>query len=129
MNEASQAACEDDPIPVFSCFDPADVGAISDQVARELTRQGAGSMFYLVGIGGRVKPIMEKTISASKILAIDGCPMDCVAETLRYAGFQQFEHCRITDLGLEKRKTEVSADHIDDIVTKSRELLAATSDS
>jgi uncharacterized metal-binding protein len=34
------------------------VGAIADQAGRKLTRVGAGKMFCLAGIGGRVSGIM-----------------------------------------------------------------------
>lgn len=60
---------------VFSCGGAADVGEISDRVARKLNRDGVGKMFCIVGIGGRVSGIMESTKAADLILAIDGCPL------------------------------------------------------
>ena len=88
-----------------------------------MTKEGAGSMFCLAGIGGRVAPIMEKTKSAAKILAIDGCPLDCVAETLKQAGMEDFALLRVTDLGLEKGSTPVNDACIAKVASKGREMM------
>ena len=116
--------CCGGPKLVFACSGAADVGAVADQAARKLTKDGAGSMFCLAGIGGRVAPIMEKTNSASKLLAIDGCPLNCVAETLKQAGFDQFEHMLVTDLGLEKGSTPINDASVEMVVARGTELLA-----
>ena len=116
--------CCGGPKLIFACSGAADVGAVADQAARRLTKEGAGSMFCLAGVGGRVAPIMDKTKSASKILAIDGCPLNCVSETLKQAGFDGFEHMLVTDLGLEKGKTPVSEESVGKVVARGRELLA-----
>jgi uncharacterized metal-binding protein len=62
-------------------------------------------MFCLAGVGGRVAGIMAATQSATRILAIDGCPLNCVKGTLEQAGFQSFAHLQLADLGMEKGKT------------------------
>ena len=81
------------------------MGAIADQAARKLTKDGVGKMFCSVGLGGRVPGILATTESAARILAIDGCPSNCVKNSLEQAGFDTFEHLQLTDLGLEKGKT------------------------
>lgn len=85
------------------------MGAIADQAARQLTQEGAGKMFCLAGIGGRVSGILATAESAAKILVIDGCPMACAKNTLELAGFKKFEHLQLADLGMEKGKTPVSS--------------------
>lgn len=102
---------------VFACSGAADVGAVADRTARKLSKDGAGKMFCTVGVGGRVSGIMKTTEAADKILAIDGCPLNCVKNCLEQAGFDSFEHLQLADLGLEKGKTEVS----DDVITKAAE--------
>ena len=123
MNDAN--VCCGGPKLIFACSGAADVGAVADQAARRLSKEGVGSMFCLAGVGGRVAPIMEKTKSASGILAIDGCPLNCVGETLRQAGFDQFEHMVVTDLGLEKGSTPIDDENIDRVAAKGREILAS----
>jgi uncharacterized metal-binding protein len=118
-NDTSQAACCcAGPKLIFACSGAADVGHIADLAARKLTAEGAGKMFCLAGIGGRVGGIMATTQSAAAILAIDGCPLDCVKKTLEQAGFSKFEHLRLTDLGMEKGKTAVA----DEAVAKAVEI-------
>ena len=69
-------------------------------------------MFCLAGIGGRVSGIMATTESAAKILAIDGCPLDCAKNSLEQAGFRKYEHLQLADLGMEKGKTSPTPEMI-----------------
>ncbi|MFC1462633.1 putative zinc-binding protein [Verrucomicrobiota bacterium] len=124
MTEQNAEVCSGGPKLIFACSGAADVGAVADQAARRMTKRGAGQMFCLAGVGGRIAPIMEKTKSASKILAIDGCPLNCVSETLKQAGFDQFGHMLVTDLGLEKGSTEINDENICKAVARGTELLA-----
>ncbi len=105
MSEKNACACGSAPKLIFACSGAADVGAVADQAARKLAKDGAGKMFCLAGVGGRVPGIMDMTRSAARIVAIDGCPLDCVKHTLLQAGFQKFEHVQMADLGMEKGKT------------------------
>jgi uncharacterized metal-binding protein len=106
MNDKPQdCACSAAPKLIFACSGAADVGAVADQAARKLTRDGHGKMFCLAGIGGRVPGIMKTTEAADRILAIDGCPLNCVKACLEQAGFAKFAHLQLADLGMEKGKT------------------------
>ena len=116
-------ACSAGPKLIFSCSGAADVGALADQAARKLTKEGAGKMFCLAGIGGRVSGIMKSTETASTILAIDGCALDCTKKTLEASGFKRFNHLRITDLGFEKGKIEVDAGAIAKVIEKTKTYL------
>jgi uncharacterized metal-binding protein len=111
MAEQSKV-CSGGPKLIFACSGAADVGAIADQVARRLTRDGAGKMFCLAGIGGRINGIMKTAESASKILMIDGCPMNCVKACLEKAGFTEFAHLQLADLGMEKGKSPANEENI-----------------
>ena len=104
--------CTGGPTLIFACSGAADVGAIADQAARKLSKEGAGKMFCLAGIGGRVSGIMKTTESASKVLAIDGCPLNCARNTLDQAGLKSYEHVQIADLGMEKGKTPPTPENI-----------------
>jgi len=115
--------CSGGPTLIFACSGAADVGEIADRAARKLTKDGVGKMFCLAGIGGRVPGIMKTTESASKILAIDGCDLDCVKKCLQLAGFSKFEHLRLTDLGMEKGKCPATEEKIAKATQKAAELL------
>ena len=113
MTEAqSSCACSAAPKLIFACSGAADVGAVADQAARELTRQGKGKMFCLAGIGGRISGIMKTTESADRILAIDGCPLNCAKSCLEQAGYMSFEHLQLADLGMTKGSTAVTEANI-----------------
>lgn len=105
MSNKNACACGSSPKLIFACSGASDVGAISDQAARKLTRDGAGKMYCLAGLGGRVSGIMATTESAARILAIDGCPLSCGKNCLEQAGFTKYEHLQLADLGMEKGKT------------------------
>jgi len=116
--------CSGGPTLIFACSGAADVGEIADRAARKLTKDGIGKMFCLAGIGGRVSGIMKTTESAEKILAIDGCELDCVKNSLQQAGFDEFKHFCVTDLGMEKGKTLVNNENIVTATTKVKEILS-----
>jgi len=123
---SSQAACcGAAPRLIFACSGAADVGKLSDLAARELTAAGAGKMFCLAGIGGRVSGIMATTEAAQAILAIDGCPLDCAKNTLENAGFTKFEYIRLSDLGMEKGKTAVTDEAVAQVVSLGKSRLTA----
>ena len=119
-NNPQSACCGAAPKLIFSCSGAADVGHISDLSARKLTAEGAGRMFCLAGIGGRVSGIIASTQSAQAILAIDGCQLDCARKTLEEAGFAEFEHMRLTDMGMEKGKTPVTEGAVAKIVSRAK---------
>ena len=124
MTEKSENECASGPKLIFACSGAADVGEISDRAARNMSRGGAGKMFCLAGVGGSIPGIMKMTGTASKILAIDGCELDCVKNCLQKAGFGQFEQFRVTDLGLEKGNAEVNNENISKVVSKGKDILA-----
>jgi uncharacterized metal-binding protein len=119
----TKCECGESPKLVFACSGAADVGAVADLAARKTTKDGAGKMFCMAGIGGRVPGIIETTKAASKILAIDGCPLDCVKLSLENAGFTDFDHLRVTDLGMVKGETDISDGNVAETAAKAAELL------
>jgi uncharacterized metal-binding protein len=117
-------ACGDRPKLIFACSGAADVGHVADLAARKLTADGTGKMFCTAGIGGRVSGIMKTTEAAAKVLAIDGCPLDCVRKSLEEAGFDGFEHLQLAHLGLVKGQTGVSEEAVDKVVEAAAAKLA-----
>ena len=123
MNDSNTNVCKAAPTLVFACSGAADVGAAADRAARELTAKGAGKMYCLAGIGGRVPGILKTTAEAEKILAIDGCPLDCVRLSLEEAGFTGFEHMKVTDLGLEKGRSPATEENVGRVVQAALDVL------
>lgn len=123
-NQSTECGCDAAPKLIFACSGAADVGEIADLAARKLSAEGAGKIFCLAGIGGRVSGIMATTQAAALILAIDGCPLDCAKKSLEEAGFTQFEHLRLTGLGMEKGESPATRERVAQVVGRGKELLA-----
>ena len=126
MSEKKACACGAAPKLIFACSGAADVGAVADQAARKLTKDGAGRMFCLAGIGGRVSGITATTESAAKILAIDGCPAACAKNTLEQAGFRKYAHVQLAELGMEKGKTPPTPEAVAKAAAAGAEKLACS---
>ena len=125
MSENCECGCKVAPTLIFSCSGAADLGEISDRAARMMTRNGTGKMFCLAGIGGRVSDILNMTRSAEKILAIDGCSQNCAKNSLEQAGFTDYRHLQITDLGWEKGQTPPTEERVLRIAAEGAEKLAS----
>lgn len=116
--------CSAAPRLIFACSGAADVGEISDRVARKLTHEGSGKMFCLAGIGGRVAGIVKTAETAQTILAIDGCPLNCAKQTLEAAGFTAYKHLQLADIGLVKGQSPANEETIAAAASKAAQLLA-----
>lgn len=87
---------------LYSCSGAADVGEISDRVARILTREGLGKMSCAVGVGAGVPSLRNAAVSAGRILAIDGCGTRCVAKALAESGVTDYVHLELGTAGFAK---------------------------
>ncbi len=117
-------SCQGGAKLVFACSGSADVGALADQAARKLNREGQGKMFCLAGVGGRVSGIMKTTEATERILAIDGCPLECAKNTLEQAGIKHYAHLRLADLGLAKGQSPVTEANIEQVAAAGAKLLS-----
>ncbi|MBU1044955.1 MAG: putative zinc-binding protein [Candidatus Omnitrophica bacterium] len=102
---------------VFPCSGGADVGALSDSIARKMSKDQKAKMFCLAGIGAHIPGMIESAKSAKNIISIDGCPVMCAKKTLEHAGFTP-ESYSLKDFGFEKGKTDVSNINLDEIISK-----------
>lgn len=117
-------ACGAAPTLIFACSGAADVGEIADRAARRLAREGAGKMYCLAGVGGRVSGILASTQAAERVLAIDGCPLACAKNTLERADICGFRHVQLGELGMSKGETPVTDERIDRVATAGRAAMA-----
>jgi uncharacterized metal-binding protein len=116
MSKNDSNICTAAPTLLFPCSGAADVGEISDRAARSMTKAGAGKMFCLAGLGGLVPGIIKTAKDADKVIAIDGCPLDCARLTLEKAGLTNFEHIVVTDLNLPKGQSPATNENIDVVI-------------
>ena len=113
-------SCQSAPTLIFPCSGGSDVGEIADRAARKLTADGWGKMYCLAGVGGRVSGIVASTQAADKIVAIDGCPLQCAKKTLEEAGFHHFEHIQLAEIGCAKGQSPVTPERVAEVAEKVR---------
>ena len=71
----------------FPCSGAADVGELSDRVARRLQRDGKGKMYCLAGVGGHIEDMLLNVQAAGKILAIDAAIPPLSVSGVDFIGF------------------------------------------
>jgi uncharacterized metal-binding protein len=82
-------------------------------------------MFCTAGLGGRIGGILKTTEAAEGVLAIDGCPLNCVKSSLEQAGFTIFQHLQLADLGLEKGKSPATEESINKVATRAAGMICS----
>lgn len=109
--------CQEAGVLIFPCSGGADVGELSDRVARKMAQCGQAKMFCLAGIGAHIPGMLESAKAANKIIAIDGCQVLCSKKILEHAGFTPISF-NLKNLGFEKGKTQVSEENIEKAANK-----------
>ncbi len=125
MGIQQSCGCSGGATLIFACSGAADVGEIADKAARKLTREGKGRMFCTAGLGGQISGILKTTEAAERVLAIDGCPLNCVKASLEQAKFTTFRHLQLADLGLEKGKSPATEESINKVAVRAAEMIGS----
>jgi uncharacterized metal-binding protein len=102
----SECACSGTNIYLFSCSGAADVGALSDRIARKLSKDGKGKMYCMAAVGANIPEKIAPIKKALGVVTIDGCSSLCAKKVLENAGFKTVSY-NLEDLGFPKGKTEV----------------------
>ena len=112
---------------LYACSGGAKVAEIADRAARQLMREGGGSMFCLAGLGADIPDMVQKARAAGLNVVLDGCPMDCAKKIFDRHGLKNYVQIRVTDLGIEKKKgVPVKDEEIAQVLAKAREAIAQT---
>ena len=113
--ENKTCSCKDNGVKtVFACSGAADLGEVSDLVARQLQQNGIRQMKCLAFIGGGIQNMID-SVRDTNMLVIDGCDLDCGRLTMEKNGISDYLHLRLTDLGYEKGKTQVTSEIVNQI--------------
>ncbi|HWR39026.1 MAG TPA: putative zinc-binding protein, partial [Patescibacteria group bacterium] len=101
---------------VYACGGCADVGELSDQVSRQLRKDGfaQSSMSCITGIAAHMKPFIDAAKKMDEVIVIDGCPVLCARKVMEHAEIPAKSYV-LTEMGLEKGKTTVTPELIADI--------------
>ena len=88
---------------VYSCSGCSNVAQLANSVALRLDRAGLAEMSCIVGVGGRVAVLVNKARSGRRIIALDGCPLQCVQACLQQHELAADVHVILSQLGWRKR--------------------------
>ena len=111
---------------VYSCSGCSNVAQLANTLAVRLDRAGLAEMSCIAGVGGRVASLVSKANSGRPILAIDGCPLQCVRGCLDQHGVTASEHLVLSQYGLKKRYGEdFASETVDEAYRGVVQLLAS----
>jgi uncharacterized metal-binding protein len=91
---------------VYSCSGCSNVAQLANSLALRLDRQGLAEMSCIAGVGGHVAALVSKAKSGRRIIALDGCPLQCVKGCLAQHALQADVHLILSQAGLRKRYGE-----------------------
>lgn len=101
MTEA--AAVDRSKLPlVYSCSGCSSAAQTSNDVAIELDRRNLVEMSCIAGVGGDVPKLVKVAKSGRKIVAIDGCALSCVKNTLARHGVEPTVWHELSQYEVEK---------------------------
>jgi uncharacterized metal-binding protein len=111
---------------IYSCSGCSNVAQLANTLAVRLDRAGLAEMSCIAGVGGRVASLVNKANSGRPILALDGCPLQCVRGCLDQHGVRANIHLVLSSLGLKKRYGEdFSSDTVELVYADVVELVAS----
>lgn len=124
MTENVKCGCGGANVAIFPCVGASNVGQLSNRIAIELDKKGIGNLMCTVGIGARVPGLMKSAEASDRIIAIDGCPVNCAIKTLELAGFKVDSHIIISELGIKKTKDkDLKENEVSEILEKTLVIL------
>lgn len=96
---------KDKPL-VYACSGCSNVAQLANDLAVVLDREGSAQMSCIAGVGGKVKQLVKIAKSGRPILAVDGCALNCVKQSLATIDVVPTWHIELTALGYKKREHE-----------------------
>lgn len=98
---------------------------MANHIAVKMDRMGVAEMSCIAGVGGDVAPLVKTAKSGRPIIALDGCPLHCVAHILRRHGIAPAAHYTLNELGVKKLKhQDFSPGQADDVLGRILDDLA-----
>lgn len=91
---------------VYSCSGSSSAAQMANHVAVKLDRFKVAEMSCIAGVGGDVESLVRTAKSGRPVIALDGCPLHCVARILKRHGLKPAKHYDLSQLGIKKRQHE-----------------------
>lgn len=91
---------------VYACSGCSNVAQLTNDLAVVLDREGIAEMSCIAGVGGQVKSLVKVAQSGRPVLALDGCPLNCVRQTLATVDVVPTWHIEVTSFGYKKARQQ-----------------------
>ncbi|WP_374655569.1 putative zinc-binding protein [Dongia sp.] len=88
---------------IYSCSGCSSAAQMANHIAVTLDRRGIAEMSCIAGLGGDVKSLVKLAQSKRPVIAVDGCPLLCVRNTLCRHAVAPDIHVVLSNLGVKKR--------------------------
>lgn len=75
---------------------------MANHIALRLDRLGIAEMSCIAGLGGDVPQLVRKAQSGRPLLAIDGCPLQCVRRTFARHALHPHTAITLSEMGVRK---------------------------
>jgi uncharacterized metal-binding protein len=104
---------------VYGCAGCSDVGEISDLICRQLRKEGYAqpTASCLAGIGAGIQTFIDAAKSVEEVITVDGCGMACARKIVEHINITLKSYI-LTDMGLEKGKSQVTDDLVSEMAEK-----------
>lgn len=104
---------------VYACSGCSSAAQMANHLALKLDRAGVAEMSCIAGVGGGVAGLVRTAQSGRRILALDGCVLQCASACLSNAGVVADTHLVLSDFGVKKRQ------HADFDLTQAQHVYSA----
>jgi uncharacterized metal-binding protein len=109
---------------IYACSGAANTGLLADQVMRTLKRDELGSSTCLAALGADLSGFLQSARSATRNIVLDGCKVACGKKIFEKHGLP-FQQYIMTDFNVEKGKTAITGELIEDVAQRITELVRA----
>lgn len=110
---------------VYSCSGCSSAAQLANDLALRLDADAVAQMSCIAGVGGDVPSLVRLATSGRPIIAIDGCPLHCVAHSLARHGVTPKRHVDLSEHDVKKRRGPYADAQLEAVYQKLRaELLA-----
>jgi len=104
---------------VYSCSGCSSAAQLANHVAVRLDRSQVAEMSCIAGVGGDVPSLVQTARSGRPIIALDGCSLHCVKNSLARQGVEAKWHYTLSDLGVRKRyHADFSPEEADAVIAR-----------
>ena len=108
---------------VYSCSGCSSAAQMANYMALQLDRREIAEMSCIAGVGGDVPHLVRIAQSGRPILALDGCPLQCVKNSLSQRGVIPTKHVMLHEHGVNKRyRTEFNRNEAELILQNIAEI-------